>query len=112
VISEGVGVLRFELQDVEDRVDVYGAQEAQHERHHGGLGNDGEWANLLFSQLSSCPIGPDVVSMDISVISYVKQLRFHVVLIGILSHGILGILHTAMQELVNFVKVDSEVLGT
>ena len=110
-ISKGVGVLRFKLQDVEDRVDAYGAWEVQCERHHRGLGNNGEQADLLFSQLSSCPIGLNVVSTDISTISYVKQQRFHVVLIGILSHGILGVLHTATQELVNFVKVDSEVLG-
>jgi len=96
---------------MEDRVDVYGAQEVQCERHHRGLGNNGEWADLLFSQLLSCPIGPDVVSTDVSTISYAKWQRFHVVLIGVLSHGILGILHTATQELVNFAKVDSKVLG-
>jgi len=111
-ISKGVGVLRFELQDMEDRVDAYGAWDTQCERHCRGLGNDGEWADLLFSQLSSCPIGLDVVSTDVSVISYMKQWRFHAVLIGVLSHGILGILHMATQELVNFIKVDSNVLGT
>ena len=111
-IGKGVGVLRFELRDMEDGVDVDGAWEVQRERHHRGLGHNGEWANLLFSQLASCLIGPDVVSTDISAIFYVKQRRFHVVLIGVLSHGILGILHTAMQELVNFIEIDSEVLGT
>jgi len=92
-IGEGVWVLRFKLRDVEDGVDADGAWEAQCERHRRGLGHDGEWADLLFSQLASCPIGLDVVSTDINAISHMKRRRFHVILIGVMSHGILGVLH-------------------
>ena len=86
----------------------YGSCQAEGEGWGRRLGDDRKRANLLFSQLSFGSIGPDVISTDISTISYAERRRIHVALIGILSYRVLSVLHAVAQELVNFIEVDSE----
>ena len=48
---------------MKDRVDANGGRELKHEGHGGRLGNNGEWANLLLSQLSSSVVGVNVICL-------------------------------------------------
>jgi hypothetical protein len=70
------------------------------------LGNDGKGANLLFCKLVCGSVGAYVICTDINVITNVEGQRNHVALVGVVSHGFLGLLHLLTKELVILVEVD------
>ena len=86
-------------------------RETKCKRHSRGLGNDGEWADLLLSELVRGLVGAYVVSVYIYTITYMEQWGLDVILVCILAHGLLGILHVVLEVPMDFVKVDSVVSG-
>src|SRR5258706_16359890 len=90
-------------------MDSNGGGKTEGERHCGGLCDNGEGADFSFCKLVRSLIGAYVVGMNVNTISYVERRGFNVVLICVLAHGVLCVLHLLFEELVNLVKIDSEM---
>ena len=108
-VFEGVGEFRLKLGNMEYGMDSNGGGKTEGERHCGGLRDDGEGANFSFRELARSPIGAYVVGTNVNVISYTERRGFNAVLICVLAHGVLCVLHSLFEELVNLVKIDSEM---
>ena len=70
-------------------------REAKGEGHGRQLGNDGE-GPILHSASFRSPVGPNVISTYISAVSYAEWWGFHMILVGVMRHGVLGIFHLIM----------------
>ena len=64
-VVERVGVFGLQLGDVEYRVDLYRAREAESEGSGGRLGNDGKWADLLLREFAGGSVRANTVSKDV-----------------------------------------------
>ena len=102
----------LQLGDMEYQVNADSSRQTKHERGSRGLGNNGKGANFPLCKFAGCPIGLNIIGPDKYSVTNTEWWWAHVVLVSNARHGVLGILHTVAKELVNFVKVDSEVLGT
>ena len=76
------------------------------------MGNNGEQANLLLSELASGAVHAYVVRMYKHVVSNPERQQYYAILIRIFLHGVLCILHTIAKEFMHFIEVHSEMLGT
>ena len=52
----------------------------------------------------------NVVGMYVDSIANTEGWRLHVLEVGRLGHGVLGVLHAIAEEVVDFVKIDSEMM--
>jgi len=86
VIFERVGMFRFQLSDMEDRVYADRGREAEGERHRRGLQDDEKGADLLLHKLAGGPICTNMVSMHINVIANMEGRGFHAVLVRVVGH--------------------------
>ena len=96
---------------MKDRVNTDGGRETKGERHWRRLGNNGEQADLLLSELASGAVRAYVVGMYKHMVSDPERRRYYAILIHIFLHGVLCVLHTIAKEFMHFIEVHSEMLG-
>ncbi len=112
VVVEGVGEFGFELGNMENGMDTNGRRKTEGKGHGGRLCNDGKGADFLLCKFVQGSIGAYVIGVNVCAISDMEQRRLKTVLVHVLAHGILGVLHSFLKELVDFVEVEGEVFCT